>query len=258
MVQTISGREKIDRRWCEHQSPFFHYWQHFDCNCVHITWQRQMNDGAGNGRGITYTENNDTAHFYLISDEKKKVVARWVPHMLFSVQKQHYMELCQKHLARYKKEGIVLLQQIIAIDETWVCDFKPKLKTQSAIFKGESSQRLQKFWHQASKVKQNDLWLSCCNFNILGAIYSYSGPACVCILPSQNFEAYSSTNIFMLNHVIILHGNICPHIATLVTTIFQKYGWWSTIHLVVLIWISETTTYSKNSRKCSVGFVSVT
>ncbi len=38
--------------------------------------------------------------------------------MLFSMQKQRCMELCQKHLIYYEKEGIVFLQQIITIDET--------------------------------------------------------------------------------------------------------------------------------------------
>ncbi len=42
---------------------------------------------------------------YLI---KKKVAAWWVPHMLFPMQK-HHMELCQKHLTHYEKEGIAFL-----------------------------------------------------------------------------------------------------------------------------------------------------
>ncbi len=60
---------------------------------------------------------------------KKKVVAQWVLHMLFPIQKPHYMKLCQKHLTYYKKEGIVYLQWIIVIDETWVRDFKPESKS---------------------------------------------------------------------------------------------------------------------------------
>ncbi len=74
--------------------------------------------------------------------------------MLFPTQKQRHMELCQKHLAYYKKEEIAFLQQIITMDETWVYDFKPESKSQNEVCTGKNSARLQKFQHQASKAKQ--------------------------------------------------------------------------------------------------------
>ncbi len=83
---------------------------------------------------------------------KKQVAVWWVPHMLFPMQ--NHTELCQKQLTRYKKEEIVFLQRIIAINETLVHDFKPELKSQCEVWKGKNSPRLQKFQHQASKVKQ--------------------------------------------------------------------------------------------------------
>ncbi len=73
-----------------------------------------MNDGTGNGRGVGYTENSDTIYFDQISDEEKGCGT------LFSMQKQLCMELCQKHLTHYEKEGIAFLQRIIATNETWV------------------------------------------------------------------------------------------------------------------------------------------
>ncbi len=57
--------------------------------------------------------------------------------MLFPVQKQGHMELCQKHLTRYKKEGIGFLQQTITINETWVCDFETEFKSQGEVWKGK-------------------------------------------------------------------------------------------------------------------------
>ncbi len=60
-------------------------------------WQRQTNNDVGRGRGVRYTENNDTPHFNRISDEEKGWCER-VLHMLFPMQKQHGVELCQKHL----------------------------------------------------------------------------------------------------------------------------------------------------------------
>ncbi len=56
-----------------------------------------------------------------------------VLHMLFLAQKQYHIELCQKHLTHPEKKGIVFLQQIITIDETWVCDFEPEWKPQSEV-----------------------------------------------------------------------------------------------------------------------------
>ncbi len=62
----------------------------------------------------------------------------------------------------------------------------------------------------------------------------------------------------MLDHVIIVHGNACPHIATLVTTVFQEYNWEVLNHLPYSYNLSPliTTTYSQNSRNHSRGFVS--
>ncbi len=77
MVQMISGREKIDEIWSLYQSPLYHHWQYFDCDPVHVTQWKQMNDVVGDGRGIKHAENNDTPHFNWISD--KKIVLQWVP-----------------------------------------------------------------------------------------------------------------------------------------------------------------------------------
>ncbi len=70
LVQIISERKKIDGRGCMHQLPLYHYWQHFDCNCVHIIRQRQTNNGARDGRDVMYTK-NDTPHSNQISDKEK-------------------------------------------------------------------------------------------------------------------------------------------------------------------------------------------
>ncbi len=75
---------------------------------------------------------------------KEKVAVCWVPHTLFTRQK-HHIELCQKHLTHYEKEGIVFLQRVIAIDETCVRDFERELKSQNEVWKGKNSPRPQKF-----------------------------------------------------------------------------------------------------------------
>ncbi len=73
--------------------------------------------------------------------------------MLFTAQKQYRMELYQKHLTGYKKEGIAFLQRIITINETCVHNFELELKYQSKVWEGKNSLRLQKFQQQTSKLK---------------------------------------------------------------------------------------------------------
>ncbi len=127
MVQTISGREKIDERWCAHQSPLHCYWQHFDCDFVYNSWWRQTNDGVGNERSISYTENNDTLHFNKISDEEKGCDVVGTAHAVFCTKTVEYGTVRNIWLVT-KKEEIKFLRRIITIDETWVCNFKPKIE----------------------------------------------------------------------------------------------------------------------------------
>ena len=54
-------------------------------------------------------------------------------------------ETCRIHLERYQNEGENLLNNIIAIDETWVRTYEPELKRQSAEWRHEGSSRRQKF-----------------------------------------------------------------------------------------------------------------
>ncbi len=73
------------------------------------------------------------------------------------------------------------MQRIIAIDETWECDLKLELKSQSAVLKGKNSRRLQKFQFQASKEKQT-----------MTMGYDYTGVSATYVVPYrtllQNFE----------------------------------------------------------------------
>jgi hypothetical protein len=57
-------------------------------------------------------------------------------------------------LDRYQREGEDFLKRIVAIDETWIRDFEPKLKSQSMQWKGKDSPRSLKYRRQQTKVKQ--------------------------------------------------------------------------------------------------------
>jgi hypothetical protein len=52
------------------------------------------------------------------------------------------------------QQGDPFLRRIVAIDETWIRDFEPELKSQSAQWKHPSSPRPSKCRRQQSKVKQ--------------------------------------------------------------------------------------------------------
>ncbi len=103
-----------------------------------------------------------------------------------------------------------------------------KNRISKEVWKGKNSPKLQKFGLQASKVKRM----------IMG--YDYTGVIATYIVPyghtvDQHMYIHflhkmlkpkvRQMHLQMVDRVIILHGNIHPHIATLVSTVFQKYGW---------------------------------
>jgi hypothetical protein len=60
---------------------------------------------------------------------------------------------------RFNFEGQAFLYRIVAIDETWVKDFEPELKSQSNDWRSQNSARPQKFRQGQTKVKQMLIFL---------------------------------------------------------------------------------------------------
>ena len=60
-----------------------------------------------------------------------KVCARWVPKQLAEMHKQTRVDICLKHLDRYGNELDIILDRIIAGDETWLHHYEPQSKRQS-------------------------------------------------------------------------------------------------------------------------------
>jgi histone-lysine N-methyltransferase SETMAR len=73
--------------------------------------------------------------------QKRKVSARWVPHKLSDEQKAQRKETVTLLLSCFQQEGDPFLRCIVAIDETWIRDFEPELKSQSAQWNHPSSPR---------------------------------------------------------------------------------------------------------------------
>ena len=76
---------------------------------------------------------------------KRRIATRWVPHNLSEEQKCRRLEIAQKSLHRFREEGNEFLQKAVAIDETWIRDFEPELKSQSSEWRGKGFQRRKKF-----------------------------------------------------------------------------------------------------------------
>ena len=87
---------------------------------------------------ITHKANMSTASVFRIVTQtlqKRKVAAKWVPHQLSEEQKAARKRVAEELLRRYEAEREQFLNRIVVIDETWIRDFEPQLKSQSSRWK---------------------------------------------------------------------------------------------------------------------------
>ena len=77
--------------------------------------------------------------------QMRKVVARWVPHILSESEKHQRVNITCKFVKRCGEDGNEMLQRIVAIDETWIQSFEPELKRQSSEWHTKNSPRPVKF-----------------------------------------------------------------------------------------------------------------
>ncbi len=165
-----------------------------------------VNDGAGDGRVSSILK----ATIHHIG------CCTGIPHMLFPVQKQHRMVLCQKLLTHYEKERIVFLQQIITIYDTWMCNFKPDLKFQSEVWMGKkfTTTKILTSSPQGGTNDDNGLRLYRYNCHIHIVLYGHTVDQNVYVHVLRKMLRHKvwQTRSQMLNHVIILRDNAL-HIA---------------------------------------------
>ena len=89
--------------------------------------------------------------------QKRRIAARWVPHDLSEEQKCRRLEIAQQFLHRFREEGHEFLQKVVAIDESWIRDFEPELKSQSSEWRGKGSLRPKKIQEvPVEREKKND------------------------------------------------------------------------------------------------------
>jgi hypothetical protein len=95
--------------------------------------------------GSAYSVVHDNLQFH-------KVCARWVPKELTDGHKHMRLEICSRHLVRYRKEGDNFLQWIITGEENGVHHYQPEAKWKSMQWKYLSS-AAKKFKMQPSAGK---------------------------------------------------------------------------------------------------------
>jgi hypothetical protein len=76
--------------------------------------------------------------------QKREFAAKWVPRHLSEEQRAASKKVAEELLWRYKAEGERFLKRIVAMDETWISDFEPELKSQSSYRKHATSPRQKK------------------------------------------------------------------------------------------------------------------
>lgn len=71
----------------------------------------------------------------------KKLSARWIPHMLTQEQKEARVSFCHLMLQKFDNGRSRLIENIVTGDETWLYQFEPERKCQSAqwVFPNERS-----------------------------------------------------------------------------------------------------------------------
>ena len=92
-------------------------------------------------------------HIGRIKVKFSKVCARWVPKELTEDHKRKRLDVCSRHLARFREEGDKFLQQIVTSDETWIHHYEPESKRQSMQWKHSLSPVAKKLKTQPSAGK---------------------------------------------------------------------------------------------------------
>jgi histone-lysine N-methyltransferase SETMAR len=182
---------------------------------------------------IAHEANMSTASVFRIvtqTMQKRKVAAKWGPHQLSEEQKAARKRVAVELLRRYEAEVEQFLNRIVAIDETWIRDFEPQLKSQSSQWTHATSPRPKKCRRQQSKIKL-----------MMIMAYDKNGVIATDRLPPGSTVAAAYYRKFLQDvlhpkfrqkrsamfaaGVLILHDNARPHASGAVSEILEKYGW---------------------------------
>jgi hypothetical protein len=78
---------------------------------------------------------------------KRKVCAKWIPHVLNDDPRAMCVLLTNTHLQHWRNEGTAFLDCILTVDESWVHSFDRQLKRQNAEWRAPTSPGKKIAWH---------------------------------------------------------------------------------------------------------------
>jgi hypothetical protein len=148
---------------------------------------------------------------------------------LTAEQKQKRLEIATLLKQIFNVEGQAFLFRIVAIDETWVRDFEPELKSQSNEWRSPTSPQLKKFRRAQSKVKQMMIFA----YDHRGIITTDRVPCGTSVTAAyyrdwmQNLRRKMYTNLpdLLEDGPLILHDIARPRLGKVVTDLLSKYKW---------------------------------
>lgn len=93
-------------------------------------------------RHVTYREIESSLGISKTSIQKilhdelgvRKLVSRWIPHLLTEEQKAARVNWCRKTLSRFNKGSSTNVYSIVSGDESWIYSYEPENKRQSAVW----------------------------------------------------------------------------------------------------------------------------
>ena len=171
-----------------------------------------------------------TAHHILtVKLNKRKIAAKWVPHILTEEQLQLRVHLCRLHLKRYWRERGNFLNRVVAGDETWVYSYDPELKSQSSEWTSADSPRPTKARRSKGPMKVMHIIF----FDRAGILLDYcvplgttvNGDVYIEVLTKLKRAIYDKRPDLHAAQPILLHDNAGPHRRKDVLALLDKWGW---------------------------------
>ena len=138
------------------------------------------------------------------------------------------MEIAQQLLHRFREEGNEFLQKVVAIDETWIRDFEPELKSQSSEWRGKVSPRPKKFKRAQSNVKQMIFAYDCKGVIMTDRVLSGTTVTAAYyrqFLQKLRRKMHANRPDLLENGVLFLQVNARPHLGKDVRELLDGYSW---------------------------------
>ena len=159
---------------------------------------------------------------------KRKVFAKWVPHLLSEEQKAIRVQTSRANLRRLHRDER-FIGRIVTGDETWVYSWDAELKRQSAEWRDKGTPRPEKARRRQGCLKVMHIVF----FDCQGLLLSWAVPVGTkvnadyykFVLQEKLRPAIRKKRPGLVNDVILHHDNAPVHCARKVTALLDSWGW---------------------------------